>query len=134
MTMFDITVEWSCCEDFSSLEGEHCVEDPLCHAYYITDLTSGKPYFVRVRAWNIKGYSDSAVSSPASAVPSSWREIETTLPRSHGKLQLLNDLFVNMKNSRPADASEIKGTHRMIILKKHGLKLFLLFLFKIDNV
>ena len=38
-----------------------------------------------------------------------WREVDGTKHRQDGKLQLLDDLFSNIKSARPAEASEIKG-------------------------
>ncbi|KAK2149111.1 hypothetical protein LSH36_467g04058 [Paralvinella palmiformis] len=102
--------------------GEHLIEDPLSRSYCITDLTHGTPYYVRIRAWNVKGYGEAAISSPPCAVPSSWREIDNSVPRSQGKLQLLNDLFINMRNCRPADASEIKDSHTPISSPLHPRK------------
>jgi hypothetical protein len=66
-------------------------------------------YYIRVAAGNIKGYGAYGVSDPPYAVPSSWREVDNMAPRSEGKLKLLDTLFTNIRNARPADASEIKG-------------------------
>lgn len=40
---------------------------------------------------------------------SGWREVDNVLPRSEGKVAVLDELFESIKNARPADASEIKG-------------------------
>lgn len=65
-----IPVEWSMDEDFSSLTGEQIIEDPRYLHYEIPNLTQGNAYYVRVRAWNIKGFGNPAASNPPSAVPS----------------------------------------------------------------
>ena len=37
-----------------------------------------------------------------------WREVDEVKSRLDGKLEMLDHLFASIKNSRPADASEIK--------------------------
>lgn len=69
--LYLISVEWSCFEDFSPLAGEQIIEDPHYTFYEIPGLTQGSVYYCRVKAWNIKGFGPSAISSPACAVPSS---------------------------------------------------------------
>ena len=39
-----------------------------------------------------------------------WRDVEEVQPRCHGKLKILEELFAQVKQLRPADAPEIKGT------------------------
>ncbi|XP_064627052.1 ankyrin repeat and fibronectin type-III domain-containing protein 1-like isoform X3 [Lineus longissimus] len=102
-------VEWSCFEDFHPLAGETVINSDE-HRYQIPNLTQGNTYYVRVTAGNIKGYGPFAASDPPYAVPSSWREVDNMPPRSDGKLKLLDTLFTNIRNARPADASEIKDT------------------------
>ena len=38
-----------------------------------------------------------------------WRDVDQTLPRSEGKLKILEELFTQVKQLRPADAPVIKG-------------------------
>ena len=64
-------VQWSCHEDFSSLAGEQVLEDLQLPYYEIPYLTQGTRYYVRVFAWNMKGFSEPVVSNPPYAVPSS---------------------------------------------------------------
>ena len=40
---------------------------------------------------------------------SGWRDVDQTLPRSEGKLKILEELFTQVKQLRPADAPVIKG-------------------------
>ncbi len=104
-----LSVEWSHWEDFRSLAGCQILEDLSCPSYEITDLDKGVLYYVRVSAANIKGFGLPSISDPPCAIPSSWRDIENNHPRTSGKLELLGSLFTQLKNLRPADASEIKG-------------------------
>ncbi|CAH1795316.1 unnamed protein product [Owenia fusiformis] len=103
-------VEWSCFEDFSVLAGDFSLDEPQQFEYEISELISGNMYYVRVKAFNIKGSGPATVASPSYCIPSNWREMVNTVPRSQGKLQLLDDLFTSVKSSRRADAAELKGT------------------------
>jgi len=38
-----------------------------------------------------------------------WKELDDFRPRWDGKLQLLEELFTNIKNSRSPDAPELEG-------------------------
>ena len=42
-------------------------------------------------------------------VTSGWRDVDQTMPRSEGKLKILEELFTQVKQLRPADAPVIKG-------------------------
>lgn len=64
-------VEWSCFEDFMPLAGESIVENMRHLEYEIDGLAKGNRYYVRVSAWNMKGYSPYTVAKPQYAVPSS---------------------------------------------------------------
>lgn len=48
---------------------------------------------------------------------SGWREVDNVLPRSEGKVAVLDELFESIKNARPADASEIKGKLTKLAVK-----------------
>ena len=71
-----VSVEWSCCEDFSSSVGQQIVDDPHYKFLEIPSLVQGNTYYVRVRAWNIKGFGDA--SPVLSAVPSSKSQCKLT--------------------------------------------------------
>ncbi|XP_071033997.1 ankyrin repeat and fibronectin type-III domain-containing protein 1 [Parasteatoda tepidariorum] len=103
-------VEWSCYEDFSLLSGCREVTDVQKLELMIPDLTQGSTYFVRVSAGNVKGFSSWKSASPLSATPSCWRDLEGKVPRSAagGRNSKLEDLFHQIINSRPGNASEIK--------------------------
>ncbi|XP_041363678.1 ankyrin repeat and fibronectin type-III domain-containing protein 1-like [Gigantopelta aegis] len=102
-------IEWSFVENFMSLAGEATLEDVRQLAYEIKRLHKGEAYFVRMAAWNMKGYSEYMPSNPPYAVPSNWRDIEGVSSRTDGKVQSLQTLFQQVKQCRPADASEIRG-------------------------
>ncbi|XP_071443530.1 ankyrin repeat and fibronectin type-III domain-containing protein 1 isoform X1 [Hetaerina americana] len=76
-----------------------------CH---VTDLCQGQRYYFRVACGNLKGFGPFKISSPASVVPSSWRDVDSRSPRLAGRLQMLEDLFAQVRSSRPENASEIK--------------------------
>ncbi|XP_074648246.1 ankyrin repeat and fibronectin type-III domain-containing protein 1-like isoform X2 [Tubulanus polymorphus] len=103
-------VEWSNHEDFSEIAGELAIEDSFQNNCTIDGLKQGSAYYVRMAALNIKGFSEYVCSCPPFAVPSSWRDVDQILPRLHGKLASLSNLFHDIKDARPADASELKDT------------------------
>ncbi|ELU07671.1 hypothetical protein CAPTEDRAFT_212818 [Capitella teleta] len=90
-------VEWSCFEDFSVIAGEQVIDDPRCLQYEIPDLVQGNCYYVRVSAWDVKGFGDPCPSCPVSATPSNWREVSGLPPRCEGKLNLLDGVFVGLQ-------------------------------------
>ncbi|XP_020782884.1 ankyrin repeat and fibronectin type-III domain-containing protein 1-like isoform X1 [Boleophthalmus pectinirostris] len=67
-------VEWSNTETFKRISGSAQVTETKNPTYSIQGLTTGVHYFVRVSAYNIKGWGQPQCSTPASAAPSSWRE------------------------------------------------------------
>ena len=115
-------VEWSCFDDFCLLAGDAVVEDLQNLELEIPNLVKGNKYYVRVKGWNIKGFGPESLSTPAFAIPSSWRELNGAVARAEGKLKLMEDLFVNVKNSRPADAPEIKDPTSQTGSPMHGRK------------
>lgn len=44
----------------------------------------GEEYFVRVSAYNMKGFGPTELSNPISAVPSSWHDLDNSQPRYEG--------------------------------------------------
>ncbi|KAL8574570.1 hypothetical protein ACOMHN_047287 [Nucella lapillus] len=103
-------VEWSSHENFVLLTGDAIVEDLRHLEREMKGLTKGCRYYVRVSACNVKGYGGHTLSSPAYAVPSSWREVEGTVSRLEGKVQSLQVLFDQVRRSRPPEAAEVKDT------------------------
>lgn len=53
------------------LAGEDIVENMRHLEYEICGLVKGNKYYVRVTAWNMKGYGPYTMSKPSYAVPSS---------------------------------------------------------------
>ncbi|XP_067005275.2 ankyrin repeat and fibronectin type-III domain-containing protein 1 [Anabrus simplex] len=103
-------VQWSKNENFNPLAGEREILDMKHMECQIGDLVQGCRYYFRVACGNLKGYGNFRQSTPASVVPSSWRDVEGREPRFAGRLQLLDDLFLEMRSSRPEYAAEIKVT------------------------
>ncbi|XP_070837490.1 ankyrin repeat and fibronectin type-III domain-containing protein 1 [Chaetodon trifascialis] len=67
-------VEWSTSASFKRILGSIQVTETKNPSYSINGLTAGVHYFVRVSAFNVKGWGPPQCSAPASAAPSSWRE------------------------------------------------------------
>nr|CAD7439694.1 unnamed protein product [Timema bartmani] len=107
---FDQALQWSLNDNFSPLAGEKEILDMKHLEYQVTDLQQGHRYFFRVAAGNLKGYGQFRPSTPTSVMPSSWRDMEGREPRYAGRLQLLDDLFDEIRSSRPEHASEIKAS------------------------
>lgn len=103
-------VQWSCDENFIVLAGEREIYDMKHLECHISDLTQGCRYYFRVACGNLKGYGNYRLSSPASVIPSSWRDVEGREPRFAGRLHLLDELFSKICQSRPECAAEIKVT------------------------
>ncbi|MBN3315090.1 ANKF1 protein, partial [Atractosteus spatula] len=74
VSVFFGTVEWSSSATFDPLCGSVLVHDTKNLHFIITGLTTGGLYFVRVSAYNVKGYGPAQSSSPPSAAPSSWTQ------------------------------------------------------------
>lgn len=66
-------VDWSTEQDFSLLIGGKVLENLQELKYTITGLSEGRFYFVRVSAFNMKGWGPPGAPDPPSAAPSSWR-------------------------------------------------------------
>ncbi|KAM6905379.1 ankyrin repeat and fibronectin type-III domain-containing protein 1 [Xenentodon cancila] len=67
-------VEWSTSACFKRILGSSQVAETKHPSYIIKGLTTGVHYFVRVSAYNVKGWGPPQCSTPVSAAPSSWRE------------------------------------------------------------
>ncbi|KAM9345910.1 ankyrin repeat and fibronectin type-III domain-containing protein 1 [Symphorus nematophorus] len=67
-------VEWSTSASFKRILGSAQVTETKNPSHNIKGLTAGVHYFVRVSAFNVKGWGPPQCSTPASAAPSSWRE------------------------------------------------------------
>ncbi|KAK5856666.1 hypothetical protein PBY51_008247 [Eleginops maclovinus] len=67
-------LEWSSGASFKRILGSNQVTETKNPTYSIKGLTAGVHYFVRVSAYNVKGWGPPQCSTPVSAAPSSWRE------------------------------------------------------------
>lgn len=67
-------VEWSTSDSFKRILGSAQVTETKNPSFCIQGLTAGVHYFVRVSAYNVKGWGPPQCSTPVSAAPSSWRE------------------------------------------------------------
>ncbi|XP_044036651.1 ankyrin repeat and fibronectin type-III domain-containing protein 1-like isoform X2 [Siniperca chuatsi] len=67
-------VEWSTSASFKRILASAQVTETKNPSHSIKGLTSGVHYFVRVSAYNVKGWGPPQCSTPVSAAPSSWRE------------------------------------------------------------
>ncbi|KAK7862491.1 hypothetical protein R5R35_005917 [Gryllus longicercus] len=103
-------VQWSCSEALSPLAGEREILDMKHMECHIGDLIQGQRYYFRVACDNLKGYGKFRQSTLTSVIPSSRRDVEGREPRFAGRLQLLDDLFSEIRSSRPEHAAEIKAT------------------------
>ncbi|XP_075926051.1 ankyrin repeat and fibronectin type-III domain-containing protein 1-like isoform X3 [Petromyzon marinus] len=123
-------VEWSLMEEFEQLAGEAVLED--CHSlcYQITGLTSGCEYYVRVMAYNMKGWGPTQTSLPVFAIPSDWRQCDGREVRDTGhRTEALEHLLKLVKNARQqwdfGENSKIQGPSR-----KHSVSKSLKYLFQ----
>ncbi|XP_034749107.1 ankyrin repeat and fibronectin type-III domain-containing protein 1-like [Etheostoma cragini] len=67
-------VEWSTSASFKHILGSTQVTETKNPSHSIKGLAAGVHYFVRVSAYNVKGWGPPQCSTPVSAAPSSWRE------------------------------------------------------------
>lgn len=68
-------MQWSTRADFTPITGETEILD-LTKPNCTIELTQGRRYFFRAACGNLKGFGTYLTSTPASVVPSSWREID----------------------------------------------------------
>ncbi|KAG2460505.1 ANKF1 protein, partial [Polypterus senegalus] len=93
-------VEWSLSKDFSSLAGE-LILDSLQSGILrctIPGLSTGRVYYVRVSACNMKGWGPPLLATPAFATPSNWKEFDGREPRSRGQNEALERLLQQVRN------------------------------------
>ncbi|XP_053157907.1 ankyrin repeat and fibronectin type-III domain-containing protein 1 isoform X2 [Hemicordylus capensis] len=93
-------VEWSCSEDFSPLAGEIIMDNLLSLRCIITGLTMGRSYYVRVSAYNMKGWGQPQTSTPTCASPSNWKDYDGREPRHRGQIEALERLLQQVRASR----------------------------------
>ncbi|XP_017782500.1 PREDICTED: uncharacterized protein LOC108566897 isoform X2 [Nicrophorus vespilloides] len=115
-------VQWSTRADFAPLTGELDINDiskPSC----TIELTQGRRYFFRAACGNLKGFGGYLSSTPASVVPSSWREVDDREERFTGKVKDLEVLTDEMRHLRPgSEMLEAPGQQRRMQRKKTTIK------------
>uniref|UniRef100_A0A3Q3JHZ2 Fibronectin type-III domain-containing protein n=1 Tax=Monopterus albus TaxID=43700 RepID=A0A3Q3JHZ2_MONAL len=109
-------VEWSCLKDFSLLAGETVLDDLQTLKCTISGLTTGRLYYVRVLAYNMKGWGPPASSLPPSAAPSNWRESDGREPRRRGHIEAMERLLQQVRATHThyccGDASKLQNPGR----------------------
>ncbi|XP_067344144.1 ankyrin repeat and fibronectin type-III domain-containing protein 1 isoform X1 [Channa argus] len=109
-------VEWSCLKDFSLLAGEMVLDDLQTLKCTISGLTTGRLYYVRVSAYNMKGWGAPASSLPPSAAPSNWRESDGREPRRRGHIESMERLLQQVRATHThyccRDASKLQNPSR----------------------
>ncbi|XP_048465750.1 ankyrin repeat and fibronectin type-III domain-containing protein 1-like isoform X1 [Rhincodon typus] len=92
-------VEWSTSHNFSSITGEALLDDMKTLLYTMTGLVTGISYYVRVSAYNMKGWGPPQISTPACATPSNWRECNGKEVKHSGQTEALDLLLNQIKNN-----------------------------------
>ncbi|KAM6899073.1 ankyrin repeat and fibronectin type-III domain-containing protein 1 [Lycodopsis pacificus] len=109
-------VEWSCLKDFSLLAGEIVLDNLQTLKCTISSLTTGRLYYVRVSAYNMKGWGPPASSRPPSAAPSNWRESDGRGPRRRGHIEAMERLLQQVRATHThyccGDSSKLQNPSR----------------------
>ncbi|XP_053270285.1 ankyrin repeat and fibronectin type-III domain-containing protein 1 [Pleuronectes platessa] len=109
-------VEWSCLKDFSLLAGETLVDNLQSLKCTISGLTTGRLYYVRVSAFNMKGWGPPTSSLPPSAAPSNWRESDGREPKRRGHIEAMERLLQQVRATHThyccGDASKLQNPSR----------------------
>ncbi|XP_063044914.1 ankyrin repeat and fibronectin type-III domain-containing protein 1 [Engraulis encrasicolus] len=90
-------VEWSCLKDFSHLAGEMLLENLQTLKCTITGLTTGRMYYVQVCAYNMKGWGPPQQSTPPSAAPSNWKDVDGREARRRGHIEAMERLLQQVR-------------------------------------
>ncbi|TDG97668.1 hypothetical protein EPR50_G00210180, partial [Perca flavescens] len=109
-------VEWSCLKDFSLLAGEMVLDNLQSLKCTIGSLTTGRLYYVRVSAYNMKGWGPPACSLPPSAAPSNWRDSDGREPRRRGHIEAMERLLQQVRATHThyccGDSSKLQNASR----------------------
>uniref|UniRef100_A0A3B1JGH1 Ankyrin repeat and fibronectin type III domain containing 1 n=1 Tax=Astyanax mexicanus TaxID=7994 RepID=A0A3B1JGH1_ASTMX len=109
-------VEWSCLKDFSLLAGELILENLTSLRCTVTGLSTGRQYYVRVSAYNMKGWGPSQLSQPPCAVPSNWKECDGRESRKRGHIEAMERLLQQVRATHQhyscGDTSKLQNTSR----------------------
>ncbi|XP_028311583.1 ankyrin repeat and fibronectin type-III domain-containing protein 1 [Gouania willdenowi] len=92
-------VEWSTSAGFKRILGSAQVTETKNPSYIIKGLTTGVHYFVRVSAYNVKGWGPPQSSTPVSAAPSSWRECNGVKSQVRNHEALVRKLLEDARES-----------------------------------
>ncbi|XP_067830771.1 ankyrin repeat and fibronectin type-III domain-containing protein 1-like [Heptranchias perlo] len=93
-------VEWSYSDTFETIAGTAIVEDLKTLQYTIEGLNTGALYYMRVSAYNMKGWGPPKGSSPPCATPSSWKECSEVKLREKDQGQAVQQLLQRVKDPR----------------------------------
>ncbi|XP_074520185.1 ankyrin repeat and fibronectin type-III domain-containing protein 1 isoform X1 [Halichoeres trimaculatus] len=109
-------VEWSCLKDFSLLAGDTVLDNLQSLKCIINGLTTGRLYYVRVSAYNMRGWGPPASSLPPSAAPSNWRESDGREPRRRGHIEAMERLLQQVRATHThyccGDTSKLQNPSR----------------------
>ncbi|XP_060951304.1 ankyrin repeat and fibronectin type-III domain-containing protein 1 [Limanda limanda] len=109
-------VEWSCLKDFSLLAGETLLDNLQVLKCSISSLSTGRLYYVRVSAFNMKGWGPPTSSLPPAAAPSNWRESDGREPKRRGHIESMERLLQQVRATHShyccGDASKLQNPSR----------------------
>lgn len=121
-------VEWSYSESFETRAGVAVVEDLKALQLSIESLVTSALYYVRVSAYNMKGWGPPKSSSPPCAAPSSWKECSDIKLRhkdqSQAVLQLLERVKGPCHRSFVMEASKVHVTSKRLLVSRSLKYLF----------
>uniref|UniRef100_A0AAV2LJI4 Fibronectin type-III domain-containing protein n=1 Tax=Knipowitschia caucasica TaxID=637954 RepID=A0AAV2LJI4_KNICA len=92
-------VQWSCLQDFSLVAGETVLENLQSLRFCITGLTTGQVYFVRVSAFNMKGWGPPATAQPPGAAPSNWRDCDGREQKRRSQTDAMEKLLLQVQST-----------------------------------
>lgn len=61
-------------------------------------MEQGEAYYVRVYAYNMKGFGPAQMATPTSAVPSSWHDVTGSKPRYEGATDSMQQIAAQLNN------------------------------------
>ncbi|XP_065846415.1 ankyrin repeat and fibronectin type-III domain-containing protein 1-like isoform X2 [Oscarella lobularis] len=68
----------------------------------IKDLKRGTPYYIRVSAYNVKGFGPPCYASPPFAIPSSWQDVNDCPSRMENRCAAISNLSEQLRETREA--------------------------------
>ncbi|KAM8836162.1 ankyrin repeat and fibronectin type-III domain-containing protein 1 isoform 2-T2 [Spinachia spinachia] len=109
-------VEWSCLKDFSLLAGEIVMDHLQTLKCIINNLTTGRLYYVRVSAYNMRGWGPPSSALPPSAAPSNWRDGDGREPRRRSQIEAMERLLQQVRATHThyccGDTSKLQNPSR----------------------